>query len=131
MKIQIISSAAAIALASSFGAAVAAEHGTMSKSAEPTAMHAMTKPGLDLTKTQQRLAWRDIDRTSRVQTMPSNFTPSVGANVPGDVVLKPVPAKLARQVSSLKPYDYARFKHELLIVNPTDKKVVDVINSHA
>jgi hypothetical protein len=31
----------------------------------------------------------------------------------------------------LKPYRYARLPNELLIVNPSDKEIVDVINSHA
>jgi hypothetical protein len=42
-----------------------------------------------------------------------------------------VPAKLAVRVSSLKPYDYALLPNHLLIVNPNDKKVVEVINRRA
>lgn len=57
--------------------------------------------------------------------------PRVGATVPNDVTLKPVPATLAQQVGALKSYDYALVKHELLIVDPSNKKVVDVITRHA
>ncbi len=42
-----------------------------------------------------------------------------------------MPAKVAARVSSLKPYDYALLQDKLLIVNPGDKKIVDVINRHA
>jgi hypothetical protein len=42
-----------------------------------------------------------------------------------------MPAKAASQVPTLRPYDYALLPDRLLIVNPTDKKVVDVINRHA
>ena len=132
MKTQLVISVAAIALASTIGAASAAEHSSsMSKSSEPSAMHSMAKPGLHLTKAQQKLAWRDIDRSSSTQSKPADFTPAVGAIVPRGIVLKPVPATLGRQVSALKPYDYARRGHEVLIVNPTDKEVVDVIRQHS
>lgn len=40
-------------------------------------------------------------------------------------------ASAARQVSTLKPYDDVLLKHELLIVDSGNKKVVDVINRHA
>lgn len=94
-------------------------------------MHSMAKPGLQLTKAQQKLAWRDIDRSSSTQSKPADFTPAVGATVPRGMVLRPVPATLGRQVSALEPYDYARLRHEVLIVNPTDKEVVDVIRQHS
>jgi hypothetical protein len=57
--------------------------------------------------------------------------PTIGATVPTEISLKPVPAKVATQVSTLRPYDYALLPDRLLIVNPSDKKVVDVINRHA
>lgn len=95
-------------------------------------MHSMAKPGLHLSKAQQKLAWRYIDRSSSsTQSKPADFTPAVGATVPRGIVLKPVPATLGRQVSALRPYDYARLRHEVLIVNPAGKEVVDVIRQHS
>ncbi|MET4292350.1 hypothetical protein ABIB06_002171 [Bradyrhizobium sp. LB8.2] len=132
MKTHLVVAATAVALASSVGIASAAEQGsTMSKMAQPSAMREMTKPGLSLTSAQQKLAWKDVERIAMAQKAPADFTPRVGATVPNDVALKPVPANLGRQVSTLKPYDYALLKHELLIVDPSSKKVVDVINRHA
>lgn len=98
---------------------------------KPSATHAMAKQALSLTTAQQKLAWKDVEQSATAQKTPADFSPRVGATVPKDVALKPVPAKLSRQVSSLKPYDYALLKDELLIVDPTSKKVVDVINRHA
>lgn len=132
MKTPFIVAATAVALASSVGIASAAEQGsTTSKTSEPSAMHATTKPALSLTSSQQKLAWKDVERSARAQKTPADFAPRVGATVPNDVALKPVPAALGRRVSVLKPYDYALLRHELLIVDPSDKKVVDVINRHA
>lgn len=39
--------------------------------------------------------------------------------------------KVASQLPKLRPYQYARLPNEILIVNPTDKKVADVVNRHA
>jgi hypothetical protein len=77
------------------------------------------------------LAWRDLSKQAASQPAPSAFTASVGSTVPNDITLRPVPRKVAGQLPTLKSYRYARLPSELLIVNPTDKKVVDVINSHA
>ena len=136
MKTQLFATVAAAVLLAGSVAASAAEHSstmsnTMSNSSQPSAMHSMVKEGLSLTTAQQRLALKDIGRTGTTENQPANFTPTVGTTVPNDVAIKPVPANLARQVSTLKPYDYALLKHELLIVNPTDKKIVDVINRRA
>jgi hypothetical protein len=51
--------------------------------------------------------------------------------VPADVSIQSVPANVATHVSALKPYDYALLHGKLLIVNPADKKVVDVISRRA
>lgn len=132
MRLQPISSIPTIAVVSTFGTAAAAEHDSgMSKPSEPTAMHSMAKPRLDLTSAQQRLTWKDIDRSATAQNKPPDFAPSVGARVPSDIALKPVPTRLGRHVGASRPYDYALFKRELLIVNPTNRKVVDVIGRHA
>jgi hypothetical protein len=127
-----IAAASGIALAASAGAASAAEHSsTMSNTSQSSGMHQMTKPRLSLTNAQQKLAWKDVDRDATIQKAPADFTPSVGATVPSEIALKPVPADLGRRVSALKSYDYARLNHELLIVDPSSKKVVDVINRRA
>ena len=131
MKTKLIVTALTVALTSGIGAASAADSSTMSKTSHPSAMDEMSKQGLTLTTEQQKLAWKDIGRHASAQNAPADFTPQVGATIPGDVTLKPVPGKLARQVSALKSYDYALMKNELLIVDPGNKKVVDVINRHA
>jgi len=94
-------------------------------------MQSMAKDNLTLTRAQQRIAWKDLGKEASNQTAPSNFKASVGATIPGDVTIQAVPAKVAALVSSLKPYDYARLDNKLVIVNPNDKKVVDVISRHA
>jgi hypothetical protein len=90
----------------------------------------MTKPELSLTLSQQKLAWKDIERSGTAQTAPSGFTPRVGETVPQQLAAKTVPTKLGNDVTALKSYDYALLRNKLLIVSPSDKKIVEVINRH-
>ena len=125
MKTQLIATVAVVALATSAGSASAAWfHWRTSKSSPPSATQ------LSLTDAQQELALKDIGQSGQAQSKPANFTPAVGATVPKVLALKPVPADLGQQVKALKSYDYALLNRELLIVNPTSQKVVDVINRH-
>jgi hypothetical protein len=140
MKPHIIAIATAAALAAGIGSASAADNQAMTNNtakkpmapaAQSMSQDKMAQDNLTLTPSQERAAWRDIAREASSQTAPSNFAASVGTAVPGDITLRSVPARVARHVSALKPYDYALIEHKLLIVNPTDKKVVDVINRRA
>jgi hypothetical protein len=47
--------------------------------------------------------------------------------VPNSVTTAPVPSKAAHAVPLLKPYDFAQVQKKLVIVNPSDKKIVEVI----
>ena len=91
----------------------------------------MAKDSLSLTPFAATNGWRDISKEASSQKAPGGFAASIGATIPNDLSLKPVPAKVATRVSSLKPYDYALLHGKLLIVNPNDKKVVDVIHRRA
>ena len=127
MKLHLTTIATIAALASGVGIASAAGNHAMSNASQ----HTMAKDSLSLTSAQERTAWKDISRQANSQMAPSGFSPTIGATVPTDISIKPMPAKVASQVSTLRPYDYALLQDKLLIVNPSDKKVVDVINRHA
>jgi hypothetical protein len=129
MKLQLIALAAAVALASGAGAASAAgQHATSNDSAS---MQTTPMDNLALTRSERRIVWRDISRQANKETAPSNFTAKVGATVPDDLSIRPMPTHVGSRVPALKAYDYALLPKELLIVNPTDKKVVNVIRHRA
>jgi hypothetical protein len=129
MKLQLTAIAAVAVLASGAGAALAADQHMMSN--DSAAMQTTPQDNLALTRSEKRIAWHDITRHASRETMPSNFTAKVGATVPDSLSIKPMPAHVASRVTALKPYDYAMLRKELLIVNPNDKKVVDVIRRSA
>jgi hypothetical protein len=144
MKSRLFAVAIAAALTTAAGTAFAADNPAPSNT--PTAKSAMTKPSmskpstpmqsmaqdhLSLTRRQERTAWRDISKEATSQVAPQKFAASVGTTVPADLSIQSVPTNVANRISALKPYDYALLHGKLLIVNPTDKKVVDVISRHA
>lgn len=115
------------------GAATASAAGPQSASspkAPPSASSTISKPAgdkLSLTSTQQKSAWNDLKGQAANQSPPSGFQAKVGEMVPGSIKTAPVPTKAATDVPSLKSYDFAMVHGKLLIVNPSDKKIADVI----
>ena len=95
-----------------------------------SAAKTMAQPAADslsLSSTQQHAAWRDLYVKSLNQNPPSGFEAISGAVVPNGVKIAPVTGKAASDVPALKPYDFAMLDHKLLIVNPSDKKIAEVI----
>jgi hypothetical protein len=91
----------------------------------------MSRPAgdtLNLSSTQRTTAWNDLHSQATKQTAPAGFSATMGSVVPSTMKLQPIPEKTAKDVPSLKPYDFAVMQGKVLIVNPSDKKVVEVIS---
>ena len=120
----------AIALLSGLSVAAAADHGMSSKSTTGSA-HASqpaAKDSLSLTAQQQKMAWQDISKQAAKVKAPTGFTAKVGMVVPSTIATKPVPVSTSNDVPALRRYDYALLdSNKLLIVNPSDKKVAEII----
>ena len=87
---------------------------------------ATASDSLVLTHAQQKTAWKNL-HTMNKQTAPSSFMATSGTAVPSTLKIKPVPSTTASAVPKLKPYDFAMVKGKLLIVNPSDRTIADVI----
>jgi hypothetical protein len=116
MKNQISIALAAGLLLAGVSAASAAD--TQSSTAKDT---------LSLSTTQQKTAWNDLNSAANAQNAPPSFFRSVGEVVPSSVKLQPIPAKAASDVPALRPYEFAMIEGQLLIVNPSDRKIAEVI----
>ena len=79
-----------------------------------------------LTGAQEQLLWQRIGRNAS-STTPSGLISAVGATLPASVALRALPATVTRQVPAVRPYKYAILGKSLLIINPTDRVIVDVI----
>jgi hypothetical protein len=126
---------AAAALLAGVAAASAASSGSGKMAPPPPVVNAnagttMARPASDaltLTQAEQKKAWNDLYTPSLNQKAPSGFHAAVGAIIPTDVVTAPVTARAAGDVPALKPYKFAMVQKKLVIVNPSDSKIADVI----
>jgi hypothetical protein len=118
-----IAMAAVAALLSGVSAASAAE---VASSHSGMAMTA--SDSLNLTAAQQKAAWNDLNSQGSNQTAPSHFTATAGSKVPNTVTIEAVPTKTANAISQLRPYDFARVSGKILIVNPKDRTVAEVLS---
>lgn len=120
-----MSIALAAALLMSGVTAASAAHWWHSSSSSTMAIPASDK--LSLNSTQQKTAWNDLSTAASKQGLPSGFNASIGSVVPSTFKIEPVPSRAAKDVPSLRPYDFAVVQGKLLIVNPSDKKIADVV----
>jgi Protein of unknown function (DUF1236) len=82
---------------------------------------------LALSDAQRQAAWQDLYMDSLNQSTPPGFDAVVGATVPNTIVIVPVTAQAGSDVPALKPYSFAMVQKKLVIVNPSNRKIADVI----
>jgi hypothetical protein len=77
---------------------------------------------------QQALSSEDTEVSFALKAAKSaqNFEPSLGAKIPNALKLHPLPRPLIYRIEPLKHYIYVKFKHQILIVNPMTRKIVDM-----
>ena len=127
MKLPNTQTAIALVAALSLAGISAASAATMPNATAATKMAQPASDSLSLSGPQQHAAWKDLYVKSLNQKTPSGFDAAVGAKVPKDVTIAPVTRRAATDVPALKSYDFAMLQHKLLIVNPADKKIAEVI----
>lgn len=113
----------ALAAALLLAGASAASAATMQSSGANASPHDTLSPS----STQQQTAWKDLYVGLLNQATPSGFHAVVGTVVPNGVATAPMTGKAASDVPALKPYKFAMLQKKLLIINPTDKKIAEVI----
>jgi hypothetical protein len=114
---------AAMLLLSGVSVASAASH-MSNRSGNSTA----ASDKLELSSAQQKSIWKDISRHAANQNAPSDFNPAVGTAIPDGVNTYPLPRRAARDVPAVKPYRYAMLQDKLLIVNPSDQTIANVVS---
>ena len=113
---------AAVLLVSGVSVASAASH-MSSRSGNSVA----ASDTLALSSAQQKSIWKDISSHAATQSAPSGFNAAVGAAIPDGVNTYPLPRQAARDVPAVKPYRYAMLQDKVLIVNPSDRKIADIV----
>ena len=82
---------------------------------------------LTLSDAQQQSIWKDVSKHATNQSTPADFNAAVGTEVPSGLSTYPLPRRAARDVPAVKPYRYAMTRDQVLIVNPSDHKIADVV----
>src|SRR5262249_45177183 len=98
-------------------------------SAAGTGPFLVASDDLVLTGAQEHLLWQRLGaRTAaRNARAPSGLIAATGPTPPASVALHALPATVTRQIPAARPYKYATLDKTLLIVNPIDRVIVDVI----
>ena len=117
-------SLALAALLAVSGITAASAANQMSHSAGKTAAASDT---LNLSGKQQKSIWKDVSRHASNQSAPSGFNATVGEALTSSISTYPLPRKAARDVPAARPYHYAMTQDKVLLVNPSDKKIADVV----
>ena len=115
---QIFMASAFLAVGSGFAAAqsgieeVVSEHGVA--------------PKLALTPAQRSAIYQEVHKdTSKVA--PSRFATHVGADVPPTIELYPLPDDIQANSPEIKPYEFTGVDDEVVLVDPTQMRVIAVI----
>jgi hypothetical protein len=82
---------------------------------------------LTLSDAQHTSIWNDVSKHASNQNAPDGFNATVGEAVPSQLTTKPLPRQARRDVPEVRPYRYAMTEDKLLIVNPSDHKIADVV----
>jgi hypothetical protein len=80
-----------------------------------------------LTGAQELLIGHAVSREGGNGARASGFNASLYAALPSSIVLQNLPSKVTGQIPMLRPYKYATWGDALLIINPADRKIVDII----
>jgi hypothetical protein len=90
-----------------------------------TAMH--PSDTLILSAAQRSAVWNNLNKQATNQNA-AGFDATIGTFLPNTVKIEPIPSKTATDVPSLRPYDFAMVNHKLVIVDPSNKVIADVLS---
>jgi hypothetical protein len=82
---------------------------------------------LNLNRVQQKVAWIDLSSGATSENASFGFKASAGSVVPKSVTIQAVTKKTASDVPALRSYDFAIVQGGLLVINPSDRKIAEVI----
>ena len=113
-----------LALAASVGPGAAQQPGPMTG----TSSTATTSTDLQLTP-QQRVAIYDSVSKQKVSRTPppANLHVAVGGDLPASMELYDLPPNIAADIPATKLYKYTLVQNQVVIVDPTKMKVIDII----
>lgn len=96
----------------------------MATASAATAMH--PSDTVILSAAQRRAVWNDLNKQATNQNA-AGFDATIGTFLPKTVKISPMPSKTAADIPALRPYNFAMVGHKLVIVDPSNKVIADVL----
>lgn len=131
MQQQLRAAAFVLALLGSAGFAAAQGTGTTGQGATgsaPMATQSGAKGKLSLTPAQERTITQAL-AGEREQSAPAGFQAEIGSKLPAAVMTRALPSAVAAQIPEAGTYHFAKIEGKVLLVDPGDKTVVEVIDA--
>jgi hypothetical protein len=79
-----------------------------------------------LSAAQRSAVWSDLSKQATNQNA-VGFDATIGTFVPNTVTIEPIPSKVTADNPSLRPYGFAMVGQKLVIVDPSNKVIADVL----
>jgi hypothetical protein len=79
-----------------------------------------------LSAAQRSAVWEDLSKKTTNQSV-AGFDAAIGTFVPNTVKIEPLPSNVTASNPSLRPYDFAMVDQKLVIVDPSNKVIADVL----
>jgi hypothetical protein len=80
-----------------------------------------------LSAAQRRAVRNDLTKQASNQNV-AGFDAAIGTFVPNNVKIEPMPSKVTANNPSLRPYGFAMVDHKLVIADPSNKVIADVLS---
>jgi hypothetical protein len=82
---------------------------------------------LELTPAQRTAIFNAVRRSDKKITAPAELKPSVGAEAPASMELHVLPDQALLEAPAAKAFKYTMVQNQVVLVDPTNMRVVDVI----
>jgi hypothetical protein len=79
-----------------------------------------------LSAAQRSSVWNDLSKQATNQDA-TGFDATIGTFVPNTVKIEPIPSKVTASDPSLRPYGFAMVDQKLVIVDPSNKVIANVL----
>lgn len=96
-------------------------------SSQTSTANSSTSANVNINDQQRTRITASISRLNIQPLTSVNFSLSVGTVVPADLRLQPLPAEVVEVVPQYRGYDFVLVKDEIVIVEPSTKKIVTVL----
>jgi hypothetical protein len=83
---------------------------------------------LKLNPDQRHTIYLSISNQQQRETPPATFGAAVGGVVPPSINLQPLPKTVVELVPRMQDYQYAMVANQVLLVDPKNRQVIDIIN---